>query len=151
MKCDNCGSEHTIVRDSKYTTTIKGREVSITCKRRFCTECSKEVQDEDLEKESKRKAIRRYNEIVALNKDRIMEIRKGYNLSQELFSKIIGCAKKTLVCYEKGTSSPNDNFSIILNTLVYKPRLIVDFVEANKDNFTSKQYETIMKKINTKK
>jgi DNA-binding XRE family transcriptional regulator len=80
-----------------------------------------------------------------------MEIRKSFNLSQELFSMIIGCAKKTLVCYEKGTSTPNDNFSIILNTLIYKPKLIYDFVEANKDNFTYKQYETIMKKLNTKK
>ena len=67
-----------------------------------------------------------------------------------MFQKIIGCAKKTLVCYEKGTSTPNDNFSIILNTLAYKPKLIIDFVEANKDNFTDKQYNTIMKKINIK-
>lgn len=151
MKCDNCGSDRTIVREGRYNTTIKGRDISIICKRRYCTECSREVLDEDLEKEASKKALRKYNELYALNKDRIMAIRKSFNLSQELFSKIIGCAKKTLVCYEKGTSSPNDNFSIILNTLVYKPKLIVDFVEANKDNFTSKQYTTIMKKINMKK
>ena len=70
-----------------------------------------------------------------------------YNLSQDLFSKIIGCAKKTLVSYEKGTSTPNDNYSIILNTLIYKPRLILDFIEGNRESYTKKQYETIMKRL----
>ena len=39
-------------------------------------------------------------------------LRNKYNLSQELFSKIIGCAKKTLISYEKGTAIPNDNYMI---------------------------------------
>lgn len=151
MKCGYCGSERTVVIEGKYSTAIKGRDIVIPCKRRYCTECRREVVDDDLDKEAAKKALRRYNELYALNKDRIMAIRKSFNLSQELFSKIIGCAKKTLVCYEKGTSSPNDNFSIILNTLVYKPKLIIDFVEANRSNYTDKQYNTIMKKINTKK
>ena len=79
--------------------------------------------------------------------NKILELRKSYNLSQDLFSKIIGCAKKTLVSYEKGTSTPNDNYSIILNTLIYKPRLILDFIEGNRESYTKKQYETIMKRL----
>ena len=34
-----------------------------------------------------------------------------------------------------------------LNTLIYKPRLILDFIEGNRESYTKKQYETIMKRL----
>ena len=147
MKCDICGSEDTFVRDCRYTFSINGKEVTIICKKRFCNECNNEVVDEELEKDTLKRAVRKYNELYGLSSTKILELRKSYNLSQDLFSKIIGCAKKTLVSYEKGTSTPNDNYSIILNTLIYKPRLIIDFIEANKESYTKKQYDTIMKRL----
>ena len=147
MKCDICGSEDTFVRDCRYTFSINGKEVTIICKKRFCNECNNEVVDEELEKDTLKRAVRKYNELYGLSSSKILELRKGYNLSQDLFSKVIGCAKKTLVSYEKGTSTPNDNYSIILNTLIYKPRLILDFIEGNRESYTKKQYETIMKRL----
>ena len=137
MKCDICGSEDTFIRDCRYTFSIN----------RFCNECNNEVVDEELEKDTLKRAVRKYNELYGLSSTKILELRKSYNLSQDLFSKIIGCAKKTLVSYEKGTSTPNDNYSIILNTLIYKPRLILDFIEGNRESYTKKQYETIMKRL----
>ena len=147
MKCDICGSEDTFIRDCRYTFSINGKEVTIICKKRFCNECNNEVVDEELEKDTLKRAVRKYNELYGLSSTKILELRKSYNLSQDLFSKIIGCAKKTLVSYEKGTSTPNDNYSIILNTLIYKPRLILDFIEGNSESYTKKQYETIMKRL----
>ena len=49
---------------------------------------------------------------------KVINLRNKFNLSQALFAKIIGCAKKTLVSYEKGTAIPNDNYKIILNSLI---------------------------------
>lgn len=147
MICDICGSEDTFVRNCNYTLSIKGKEVSIVCRKRFCNSCNNEVVDEELEKETLKRAIRKYNEEYGLSSTKILELRKSYNLSQELFSLVIGCAKKTLVSYEKGTSTPNDNYAIILNTLLYKRELILDFINANKEMYTKKQYDTIMRKL----
>ena len=73
--------------------------------------------------------------------------RKKYNLSQELFSKIIGCAKKTLISYEKGMSIPNDNYLIILKTLIENEDTIKPLIESNKENFNDKEYTKIQKNI----
>ena len=151
MKCDICGSEETFVRDCKYTFSIQGKEVTIICQKRFCSDCNNEVVDEDLEKETLKKAVRKYNELYGLSKSKILALRRSYHLSQEQFSKAIGCAKKTLVSYEKGTSTPNYNYAIILNTLIYKPRVLIYMIDANKDNYTKKEYNEIMNRIQMNK
>ena len=151
MRCDICGSENTFIRDCKYTITIKNKEVTIICQKRFCNDCNNEIIDEKLEKETIKRAEKKYNELYGLNKDKIVALRKSYNLSQEIFSKIIGCAKKTLVSYEKGTSVPNDNYANLFNILIYKPKIILDLIEANKEMYSKKEYDTIMKKITFEK
>jgi len=151
MRCDICGSSETYIRDCKYTISIKNKEVTIICQKRFCKDCNNEIIDEKLEKETLKLAEQKYNELYGMNKDKIVNLRKSYNLSQELFSKIIGCAKKTLVSYEKGTSIPNDNYANLFNILIYKPRIILDLIEANKDMYSKKEYDTIMKKITFEK
>jgi DNA-directed RNA polymerase subunit RPC12/RpoP len=55
MKCLNCGSEYTIIRDGNYNTNIKGRDISVVCKRMYCTECSQEVKNEELDREAQKK------------------------------------------------------------------------------------------------
>ncbi len=151
MRCDICGSENSYIRDCKYTISIKNKEVTIICQKRFCNDCNNEIIDEKLEKETLKKAEKKYTELYGINKNKVLELRKSYNLSQELFSKIIGCAKKTLVSYEKGTSTPNDNYANLFNILMYKPKIILDLIEANKDMYTKKEYDTIMKKIRFEK
>ena len=86
MKCDICGSEDTFVRDCKYTFSIQGKEVTIICQKRFCSDCNNEVVDEDLEKETLKKAVRKYNELYGLSKSKILALRRSYHLSQEQFS-----------------------------------------------------------------
>lgn len=61
-------------------------------------------------------------------------------MSQELFAKIIGCAKKTLISYEKGKSIPNDSYLIILRNLKSKPDTIKTIIDANKE-FNSSIFE----------
>ena len=84
-----------------------------------------------------------------LDKYQVKELRQKYSLSLDDFSKIIGCAKKTLISYEQGISTPNDNYMITLKTLTANPEVIYYFINSNKERFTAKELNRIYKKINS--
>lgn len=157
MKCDNCGSANTYVKDYNHVYTIKGKEIEFVSKRRFCEECNALVYDNELDDLASEKAISIYNAKYGISKEEIISLRNKYNLSQELFSRVIGCAKKTLISYEKGKSIPNDSYLIILKSLILKPETILTLIDANKEQFTNKEYNKISCKLqelmpnNTKK
>ena len=108
--------------------------VTYTSKRRVCNNCGNLIYDKELDNNSLYKAYRIYNEKYGIPKDKIINLRKKYNLTQTEFSKIIGCAKKTLISYEQGKSIPNDIYMpnsffrlLIKKLLAYtisKPRTI---------------------------
>lgn len=147
MKCDVCGCTESYVKDYEHVYTIKGKEIKFNAKRRFCKECNTLVYDSVLDNEVSERAIAIYNEKYGITKEEIINLRNSYNLSQELFSKVIGCAKKTLISYEKGKSIPNDSYLIIIKTLLAKPETILIFIEVNKEQFTSKEYDRIKNKL----
>lgn len=147
MKCDICSSNEFYIKEYEHIYTIKGREVKFSSSRKFCSKCDNLIYDPELDNETGLKAIELYNKEYGLSKDQIIELRNKYNLSQELFSKIIGCAKKTLISYEKGTSIPNDNYVIIINSLISNPGMIETLIEANKNQFSAKEYQKIQDRI----
>ncbi len=147
MYCDVCKCTDTYVKDYEHVYTFKGKEIKFTAKRRFCKNCDSLVYDSILDNEASEIAIAMYNEKYGVTKEEIINLRNSYHLSQDLFSKVIGCAKKTLISYEKGKSIPNDSYLIILKTLLAKPESILIFIEANKDQFTSKEYDRIKSKL----
>lgn len=147
MKCENCGSTKSYVKDYEHKTKVKDKEVIYISPRRFCDNCNHLVFDESLDNEASKKAIEVYNKKYGIPKEDIINLRKKYNLTQEMFSKLIGCAKKTLISYEKGTSIPNDNFYITLKTLINNPQIIENFLEANKDEIDQKEYENIKERM----
>ena len=81
------------------------------------------------------------------DKEEVKTLRKNYALSLDDFSKIIGCAKKTIISYEQGISIPNDRYLITLKTLIKKPEIIKYLIESNKERFTEKEIKRINKKI----
>lgn len=145
--CDICGSTNTIIKNHDHIYKIKGKEIKFNLDRRFCVSCGNLVYDDVLDNKASEKAIEIYNELYGIDKTQIINLRKSFNLSQELFSKIIGCAKKTLISYEKGTSIPNDCYLIILRSLLINPSLIFTFIDANKSQFTDREYNRINNKI----
>lgn len=147
MRCDNCGSSDTYVKNHEHIYQIKGKEIKFNSDRRFCSKCNNLVYDEKLDNIASEKGIEIYNKLYGVTKEEIIALRKKYNLSQELFSKVIGCAKKTLISYEKGVSIPNDSYLIIIKSLIANPEIITNLVEANKVQFTDKEYNKINNKI----
>ena len=147
MICDVCGSNESIIKDYTDTFNVKGKLITIKAKRRFCKKCNNYVYDEELDNAISKQILENYNHLYGIDPDKIIFLRKKYRLSQEQFSKVIGCAKKTLISYEKGTSIPNDNYMRILNSLISKPELINDIVVSNKQEFSDQEYNTITKKV----
>ena len=147
MRCDNCGSTDTYIKNHEHIYQIKGKEIKFNSDRRFCSKCNNLVYDEKLDNIASEKGIEIYNKLYGVTKEEIIALRKKYNLSQELFSKVIGCAKKTLISYEKGVSIPNDSYLILIKILIANPEIIANLVEANRVQFTDKEYNKINDKI----
>lgn len=87
--------------------------------------------------------------MIMLDKDQVKNLRNNYCLSLDDFSKIIGCAKKTLISYEQGVSVPNDSYMITLKTLDANPGVIYYLINSNKERFTDKELNRINKKISS--
>ncbi len=94
MKCDNCNSDKTYIKDYKHNFNKRGKNIEFVSPRKFCLRCNSLVYDAKLDNEASQKAIDIYNKLYGISKENIVKLRNEYNLSQELFSKIIGCAKK---------------------------------------------------------
>lgn len=147
MKCNICNCNESIVKEYEKNFNVKGKMIKETIESRFCKNCGNLLYDENLDNIALRKIIKKYLKNYGIEPERIVELRKKYDISQELFSKIIGCAKKTLISYEKGYSIPNDNYLIIIKTLLYNEDVIMPLIESNKDNFTEKEYKMIENKL----
>ncbi len=144
MKC-NCQNTQVVLYHHEYL--IKGKKIEFDQERRVCSDCGSLVYDEKLDDIASKEAIRIYNINYGITKEEIKKIRQNYGLSLELFAKIIGCAKKTLISYEKGTSIPNDNYLIILKTLQKNPSLLKDMIESNQERFTIEEMDKIKNKL----
>ncbi len=147
MKCNFCNSEDTYVKEYTHEYIIKGEKITFNANRRFCSKCNNMVYDANLDNEVSKKGLELYSEKYGILKEDIINLRHSYNLSQELFAKVIGCAKKTLVSYETGQSIPNDSYLILLKTLIENPKSIYLFIEANKDHFSKKDYDKLNEKL----
>lgn len=145
--CDICGSNETNVKDYKHEYPVKNKKITITSKNRFCSKCNNLVYDPYLDNITLKEVFKEYNKSIGISKEDIINLRHRYNLTQEQFSKIIGCAKKTLISYEKGTSIPNDIYLVTIKTLLENPEVLEYMIESNKDRYTEKEYENINKRI----
>ena len=147
MKCENCNSKESYIKEYKKEFTVKGKKIEEKITTRFCKNCNSPIYDEKLDNDALKKVLNKYSKIYGIEPKKIKEFRKKFNLSQELFSKIIGCAKKTLISYENGTSIPNDTYLIILKTLIENEETIKPIIEANKIQFSDKEYDKIKNNI----
>ena len=150
MKCQICQNNKIEIKEYKKNFIVKGKNIEENIKSRFCSNCNNMIYDEVLDEEALKKVYRKYSILYGIEPDKIINLRKEYKISQELFSKIIGCAKKTLISYEKGTSIPNDTYMIIIKTLIENKDVIKPIIESNKEKFDKKEYSFIENNIYSK-
>jgi putative zinc finger/helix-turn-helix YgiT family protein len=139
-KCDICGSTDTCVKEHDFNQVIKGRSVSFKSNIRVCSKCNHHVYDAELDNIASTKALDEYRKKYGVLPADIINLRKKYKLTQEQFSKVIGCAKKTLVSYELGKSIPNDIYLIVIKTLLDNPEILPLLVESNKELYNLEEY-----------
>lgn len=146
-KCDNCGSTDTYVKMNHNKFTKNGYDVEFDSEERFCKKCDCSVYDRELDNITLKKAIQVYNRQYGISDD-IKKIRKEIGLSLDELANIIGCAKKTLISYEKGESIPNDTYLIVIKTILDNPESIKLLIRANRNMFEDKRLIRIEKKLN---
>lgn len=147
MKCDICNSEKNHIEVLTCEYKIKDRIIKLECERRICDNCYSPIYDEICESRIAKMAIQKYNSLYGIDREKLIDLRKKIGLSQENFSKIIGCAKKTLISYEKGSSVPNDIYLIVLKMIISDPETLLFLLRYNEDRFDKKEYETYVNKI----
>ena len=146
-KCDECGSTNTYVKEYTNDYPVKNEIIRVTTKQRFCSKCNNLVYDSYLDNITLKEVFKKYNQSIGIDPERITNLRKQYNLSQEEFSKIIGCAKKTLISYEQGTSIPNDIYLVTIKTLLDNPDIIKNMIDANVLRYTKEELDYLNNKI----
>lgn len=148
--CDNCKSSNTYVKKYHHQVMIKNKKIEFDSLRRFCSDCNNFIYDEELDNDSIKKGLIIYNKKYGVDGNKIKEFRKKLNISIEDLAKVIGCAKKTLISYEKNTSVPNDIYLITIKTLMDNPEVTKNIIEANKERFSTKEYNRITSRVYSK-
>ena len=67
MRCDNCGSTDTYIKNHEHMYQIKGKEIKFNSDRRFCSKCNNLVYDEKLDNIASEKGIEIYNKLYYPN------------------------------------------------------------------------------------
>ncbi len=147
MKCIKCNCEGKIL-SYHHVINIKNHIIEFDLPRLICPTCHNIIPDNQLDEMANLELIRRYNNKFGIPRETLINLRKSFNLSQETFAAIIGCAKKTLVSYETGNSIPNDIYMTILKVLINKPIIIIDLLKANENDYSKEEYNRILEKIN---
>lgn len=105
MYCQNCGAEvDTSVRMISETYPVKGENITIETRVRFCECCGKDLWDEELDAQNLLDAFREYRKRHnLLQPEDVRAIREKKGLSQTAFAMALGLERKEIVRYESGS------------------------------------------------
>ena len=150
MQCPKCKGINVKKEKYHHVLEIKNHIIEFDAPRMVCKDCKNIVPDKELDYEATIEANNIYSAKYGISKEDIVLMRKKLNLSQELFARIIGCAKKTLVSYEVGYSIPNDIYIGVLKLIKADNSVILEILNANKDSYTKAEFNKLIDRINIK-
>lgn len=145
--CDHCQKDveaHVIERNATYT--FKGETFEIVERVLQC-DCGEDLYDELLDAETMKTLSLLYQERIGLSLEDIKSVRNQYGLSMDLFSRILGWSKSTIVRYETGKYIPDSSHMLVLKRLKEHPESIDEFYNLNKHKFTEKEQTKINEKL----
>jgi putative zinc finger/helix-turn-helix YgiT family protein len=147
--CDNCQKDvEASIIERPATYTFKGETFEII-ERVFQCKCNEDLYDDLLDSETMKTLTKLYEERVGLSFEEIKSIREQYGLSMDLFSRILGWSKSTIVRYESGKYIPDSTHMLVLKRLKDHPDDIDDYFKLTKHKFTEKEQEKITQKLNS--
>lgn len=132
-----------IVKREKNNYTYRGKSFMVIEEVRYCPHCHSELLNNNLDN-SMYNIYNAYLELFDLSFEKIKEIRTSLNLSQEVFSKILGWSKKSIVRYENNDSIPQGEYLNTYMILNENPYYIVKLLERQKNNFSTEEYFKIL-------
>ena len=149
MYCPNCDSEvessvHTIAE----TYPVKGENITVDARVRFCNCCGNDLWDEDLDAQNLLDAYAIYRRKHGLlQPTEIRVIREKYGLSQVAFARVLGFGDKTIARYENGSIADYAQNNLI--DLVQHPSNFKKLLEKNKEKISEQDYENAQKSLET--
>lgn len=146
--CEVCDKDvETIIVERPTTYTFKGETFDLTERVLQCKTCNQDLYDETLDNETMNTLVKLYTERVGLPLDEIKNIRKQYGLSMDLFSRILGWSKSTIVRYESGKYIPDSSHMNIYLQLKKNPEKLDEFFKQRMYKFNDKEQEKIKSKL----
>lgn len=142
MFCPKCEADvETTVREIDETYTVKGEDITIKAKVRFCATCGEDIWDEELDSQN---LLRAYTEYRArhglLQPHEIRAIREKYKLSQAAFARVLGLGEKSVTRYENGSIADMAQNNLI--ALTRYPDVFQKLLELNQSKITKDDYNT---------
>ncbi len=142
--CYSCDKDvKPIIKCEKNKYIYRGKEFMIVESVSYCPNCNSILLNDSLN-DSMYNIYNGYLKLFNLSFERLKEIRTNLNLSQELFSKILGWSKKSIVRYENNDSIPQGEYLNTYMILNENPYYIVKLLERQKNNFSNDEYYKIL-------
>lgn len=143
--CFNCDNEVTYENKKKLTEyNIHGEKFNIEETYAICSKCGNVIEEcntnEDLEN-----VYNAYLKKYDLNLNSFVNIRKNFNLSQELFAKALGWEKKTINRYENKQSFPQREYLNVYARLNKNDMEIYNIIVPRKEELGDDYYKIINK------
>lgn len=142
--CYECNKDvNPTIKTEKNKYTYRGKEFLVVEDIHYCPNCGNILINDNFDNDMY-KIYDCYLKLFDLSFEKIKEIRTNLNLSQEVFSKILGWSKKSIVRYENNDSVPQGEYLNTYMILNENPYYIVKLLERQKNNFTEEEYYKIL-------
>lgn len=142
--CYECNKDvNPTIKTEKNKYTYRGKEFLVVEEVHYCPKCGNILINDNFDNDMY-KIYDCYLKLFNLSFEKIKEIRIKLNLSQEVFSKILGWSKKSIVRYENSDSVPQGEYLNTYMILNENPYYIVKLLERQKNNFTEEEYYKIL-------
>lgn len=142
--CYECNKDvNPTIKTEKNKYTYRGKEFLVIEDIHYCPNCGNILINDNFDSDMY-KIYNCYLNLFDLSFEKIKEIRTKLNLSQEVFSKILGWSKKSIVRYENNDSVPQGEYLNTYMILNENPYYIVKLLERQKNNFTEEEYYKIL-------
>lgn len=114
--CPKCRDENSLdIKEIKEIYQVRGEEIEVDAKVRYCNKCSEIISDESLDTENINKAFEKYRLLNnCLSPVEIETIRNKYGLSQRGLAILLDWSPATIARYETGAIPSQSHQSILI-------------------------------------